>query len=193
MYILCDTSCIMMLLRIAPDRFIAEHYKCCTIGPVGDEIFRTQKFETKYPWRDQFKDRVRCLTNDFVQSDNVVRYSDAVTSLIDHGTVNEKTGLEFDLSYVDKMVLSCALGNGFRITTGDDDLKVFGIQEFGDDFKGWISPLGMINRWIKDGMIEWNDTLHDYLADWDRDNEHPQPQHQERVFKKLIGRSYPGS
>lgn len=193
MYVLCDTSCIVMLIRIAPDMFIAEHYECCTINPVRDEIFRTQRFKTKYPWRNQFKDKIRCLPNDFLENDNVIRYSDAVKSLIDQGTINERTGLEFDLSYVDRMVLSCALGNRFRITTGDDDLKVFAKQEFGDHFKGWISPLGMINRWIRDNMIGWNDALHDYLADWDRNNEHPQPQPQKRAFKKLTSYNYPGS
>ena len=106
MYVLCDTSCIVMLIRIAPDMFIAEHYECCTINPVRDEIFRIQRFKTKYPWRNQFKDKIRCLPNDFLENDNVIRYSDAVKSLIDQGTINERTGLEFDLSYVDRMVLS---------------------------------------------------------------------------------------
>lgn len=193
MYILCDTSCILMLIRIAPYMFIDEHYRCCTIIPVRNEIFRTHKFKTKYPWRIQCKDKIQCLPNDLVNNDNVQRYFDAIDSLVDHGTINEKAGLEFDLGYVDKMILSCALANGFKITTGDDDIKDFAVQEFGADFRGWISPIGMINGWVRNGLIEWNDSLHAYLSVWKRDNEHPQPQRQKTAFKKLTGRRYPGS
>ena len=132
------------------------------------------------------------MPNDVVDNENVRRYFDAIHSLIDHGTISEKTGLDFDLSHVDKIILSCSLANAFKITTGDDDLKYFAIQEFASVFKGWISPLGMINSWIRKGLIIWNDSLHEFLMDWERDNEHPQPQRQKTAFKKLSGCKYPG-
>jgi len=59
--------------------------------------------------------------------------------------------------------------------------------------KSNISPLGIINRWLREGLIEWNDQLHRYVIDWKTNNEHPQPQKQIREFKKLTGLSYPGS
>jgi hypothetical protein len=50
MVILCDTSSILMLLRIAPDMFTDERYECKAIRDVHDEIVQTTKFKTKYPW-----------------------------------------------------------------------------------------------------------------------------------------------
>jgi len=51
----------------------------------------------------------------------------------------------------------------------------------------------MINRWIRERLIKWNEELHSYVADWKINNEHPQPKKQIREFKKLTGLSYPGS
>jgi len=56
MPILCDTSVILMLIRVAPDMFLDSDYECCTIRRVRDELFRTQKFKTKYAWRGDYKD-----------------------------------------------------------------------------------------------------------------------------------------
>jgi len=190
---LCDTSSILMLIRIAPDMFIDHRYECCTIRLVREEIFRTQKFKAKYPWRINFKEKIQCLPTNRVRNDDFDIYFDAVESLIEHGTINKKKGSEFDLSYVDKVIIACALANGYRITTGDEDLRTFARQEFGNDFKGWISPLGLINRWIRNNLIQWDDSLHDYLSDWARDDEHPQPHRQKIAFKELTGRRYPGS
>lgn len=97
------------------------------------------------------------------------------------------------MSFVDKVFLSYALANGFRITTGDENLADFALQEFEGEFKGNISPLGMINGWIERRLIEWSDEAHNYLADWKTNNEHPQPKKQISKFKKLTRRNYPGS
>jgi len=193
MYTLCDTSSILMLIRIAPDMFIDDRYECCTIRLVREEIFRTQKFKTKYPWRIKFKNKIQCLPTNHVKNDNFDMYFDAVESLIEHGTINKEKGSEFDLSYVDKAIIACALSNAYKITTGDEDLRTFAKQEFGTHFKGWISPLGLINKWIRNNLIQWDDSLHDYVSEWTRDDEHPQPRRQKTAFKKLTGRKYPGS
>ena len=62
MYILCDTSSILLLIRIAPDMFIDERYECLTIYEVRDEIFRTPRFKSKYSWRIDFKNKIK-VTN----------------------------------------------------------------------------------------------------------------------------------
>jgi hypothetical protein len=193
MKILCDTSSILMLIQIVPDMFLNEPFECCTITYARGEIYRTQKFKEKYPWRDQFKDKIRCLPIDLVENEKVSSYFDVIKSLVDNGTINEKTGHDFDLSYPDMKFLSCTLGNGYRITTGDHNLRTFAIQEFTEEFEGWISPLGMLNAWLRKGIIEWNDKCHKYLEDWKRNNEDPQPKRQRFEFKKLTGRNYPGS
>ena len=77
---------------------------------------------------------------------------------------------EFSLSHVDKMFLSCALANGYRISTGEKEMKLFAKQEFTKTFKGWSSPLGIINLWISKGLIKWHDTLQSFLREWEKDN-----------------------
>jgi hypothetical protein len=193
MDILCDTSSIMMLVRIAPDMFLDSKYRCITLNLMRNEIFRNPKFKNKYPWRNDFKAKIQCLPSSVTDNADVNRYFEAISMLIRNITINTKTGRPFDLSYADQRFLACALANGYRISTGDENLTLFASQEFGDEFHGNISPLGIINRWMSEELIEWNDQLHSYVADWKINNEHPQPEKQMRKFKKLTGRSYPGS
>ena len=90
-------------------------------------------------------------------------------------------------------LLACALAHGFKLSTGDQDIKDFAYQEFIEVFKGHVSPLEMINLWLRKKLIAWNDELHDYVMDWNRQNEHPQPAEHKKIFEKLTGRKYPGS
>lgn len=193
MHILCDTCCILMLIRIAPDMFFDERYQCCTIHAVRDEFFRTTKFKSKYPWRTDFKDKIFCLQNEIAENESVNRYFDVITLLLDQLTINERTNEIFDLSYVDRKILACALANGYHTTTGDTNLRDFASQEFPREYKGNISPLGILNRWLRKDLIIWNDNYQEYLSAWYKDNEHPQPANQKRQFKKLTRFNYPGS
>jgi len=52
MKILCDTSSVLLLIRIAPQMFIDDKFNCFTVREVWEEVFQTQKFRTKYSWRD---------------------------------------------------------------------------------------------------------------------------------------------
>jgi len=61
MPILCDTSSILMLIRIAPEMFLNESYDCYTIKEVWEEMFQTTKFKNKYPWRVNFKKNIKIL------------------------------------------------------------------------------------------------------------------------------------
>jgi hypothetical protein len=183
-----------MVIRIATDMLIDENYGCVTIQEVREEIIRQQKFKDKYPWRQKFKDKIRCIPNSEIINNNLVdQYNDVINLLIENNTTNSKTGRLFDLSPVDKQFIACALGFGFQISTGDGDIKDIAKQEFSKAFKGSISPLGMVNMWIRKDLINWNDTLHEYVADWKRTGEASQPKHQKNVYKKLTGLKYPGS
>jgi hypothetical protein len=193
MDILCDTSSLMMLIRIVPEMFLDRRYQCVTLNLMRHEIFRNPKFKKKYLWRNDFKTKIQGLPSNFTNNADVNRYFEAINLLIRNITINVKTGRPFDLSYVDRMFLACALANGYKISTGDENLTLFALQEFGDEFRGNISPLGIINRWLREGLIEWNEQCHSYVTDWKINNEHPQPQKQIREFKKLTSRSYPGS
>ncbi|MBA4419143.1 MAG: hypothetical protein C0392_14735 [Syntrophus sp. (in: bacteria)] len=40
------------------DMFTDERFDCVTVQEVCEEIFRTQRFKTKYPWRSDYKGRI---------------------------------------------------------------------------------------------------------------------------------------
>ncbi|KPA09987.1 hypothetical protein MHK_009813 [Candidatus Magnetomorum sp. HK-1] len=61
MYILCDTCSVLMLIRINPEMFTRECFNCATTTEVQKELSRTQKFKTKYPWRNKYKKYIKPL------------------------------------------------------------------------------------------------------------------------------------
>lgn len=84
-----------MLIRIAPDMFIDERFDCVTVQEVCEEIFRTQKFKTKYPWRTSYKDKIRpygVLRN---TGENYALHLDVVRQTVDSGQTSLKTGRSF--------------------------------------------------------------------------------------------------
>lgn len=193
MIILCDTSSILMLLRIVPEVFENERFECVTIREVYEEITRTTKFKTRYPWLGAMKNRLRSLPAGKTGTPDVATYHEAIKTLNENGTEDETTGHFFDLSRVDMRVMACALTMGYHITSGDEGLVRFLIQEFPDDFKGNITPLGLINMWLEKNLISWDDTKQEFMAEWNANEEHAQPKSEITRFKKLTGRNYPGS
>ena len=140
MFILCDTSSILMLLRIAPDMFTDERYECRTIREVHDEIVRTTKFKSKYPWTREKKDKVKTVVLSKEQKQTETMFFETVRTLNRQGVVNQKTGRFIDLSREDMRVISHALTLDYRITSGDRDLVQFARQEFKEEFRGNVSP-----------------------------------------------------
>lgn len=193
MIILCDTSSILMLLRIEPKMFMDERYGCVTIKEVFDEITQTTKFKSKYPWLADVKAGVKPLPASKTTSPDVKTYLDAIKQLIKVGTEDDKTGHLFDLSRVDMTIAACALALGHSLTSGDKSLVRFMEQEFQDDFKSQVYPLGIINAWLQKGLIKWDDVKQEYLAEWSATKEPSQPDKEIKKFRRLTGRKYPGS
>ena len=193
MYILCDTCSVLMLIRIAPDMFIDKKYECVTISDVVKEIFRTQKFKNKYPWRKRYKSKIKPLSNPILRTNEFTLYYQANRSLIAEGVINRKTELYFDLSLVDQKIIACAQANTFRITTGDNDLIEYYLQQCSNNPDEIISPLGMINIWLKKGLILWGEKQQIILEDWKKCDEAPQPRTEIKKFKTLTGYNYAGT
>ena len=192
MHILCDTSSILLLIRIAPDMFIDSRYKCCTIKEVYDELFQTQKFKQKYPWRNEHKSKIAYIPVTLREKD-VVSFCETISLLNESGTKDIYTGAFFSLSRRDIKLLASALANGYKLSTGDAGIMNMAHQQFDEIYKGSVSALELINIWLRNKLIIWNNTLHDYVTDWDRQDEHPQPSEQKKIFKRLTNRDYPGS
>ena len=119
-----------MLLRIAPDMFTDERYECRTIREVHDEIVRTTKFKTKYPWTREMRAKIKTLVLNNEQKKAETVFFEAVRTLNYQGIVNQKTGRFIDLSREDMRVISNALALEYKITSGDRDLVQFARQEF---------------------------------------------------------------
>jgi hypothetical protein len=182
-----------MLLRIAPEMFTDERYECKTIRDVHDEIVRTTKFKSKYPWTREMKAKVKPLLLTYAQKKDEVEFFETIRILNSQGTTNRKTERLFDLSREDMKVISHALTLGYQITSGDQGLVQFAHQEFGEEFQGNVSPLEIINHWIESGVITWDTQKQAYLSEWASDKEHPQPAKAKKRFKELTGSDYVGS
>jgi len=189
MYILCDTCSVLMLIRITPDMFRDDRYGCVTIQEVFQELFRTQKFKTRYPWRTKYKGKIKALEKSKVEAGDFKLYLEAIRNIIETCKINERTKRVFSLSSVDQQIAACSIAHGFKLTTVDDDLNDFVTQEFAGKT---ISPLEIVNDWIKKGLIKWNDDLQSIVEDWDKCNEHPQPKKEIKRFEKLTGFKYCG-
>lgn len=190
MNILCDTCSILMLIRIAPDMFIDKRFECLTIADVREELYQTQKFKSKYPWRLDFKNKIVTLGTTEVISGDFNLYLQAITSLIESGTINQRTQKFFNLSKVDKKFIACALAHNYEVTTTDNDLIDFLQQEFS---KSNIAPLGLINSWLKNRLIEWSEQRQVIIEDWNRCNEARQPLSDIQEFENLTGYKYVGA
>jgi hypothetical protein len=189
MNILCDTCSILMLIRIAPEMFCDERYECVTIQEVIHEIFRTQKFKIRYPWRERYKSKIKALGISQINKGDFKLHLDAVRNIVSAGKRNEKTNLYFNLSRVDQIIAACSIAHNFKLTTVDDDLAIFVKQEFSCET---ISPLGIINDWIERGLISWNDDMQLIIDDWVKCNESPQPKIETKRFEKITGYKYSG-
>jgi hypothetical protein len=132
-----------MLIRITSDMFIDKRFECLTITDVREELFQTQKFKNKYPWRLNLKNKIVTLGTTEVISDDFNLYLQTITTLIESGTINQRTQKFFNLSRVDKKFIAGALAHNYEVTTTDNDLIDFLQQEFS---KSNIAPLSLINR-----------------------------------------------
>lgn len=189
MYILCDTCSVLMLIRVAPEMFLDERFECKTIRDVWKEIFQTQKFKTKYPWRADYKRNIKPMAESQVEKGEFAFYLKTISNLIETGTINSQTGKFFNLSRVDQKIAACALTHQYEITTGDQDLIAFVKQEF---FKQNVLPLHLVNKWLAQGLIQWDNNLQNILEDWKKCDEAAQLGSEKSTYRKLTGKKYPG-
>ncbi len=180
-----------MLLQIAPDMFSDERFECVTIQDVYEEIVRTTKFKTKYPWIKESRTHIRSLPLSESNSEKVNQILNVITSLIRSGVMNKKTGKFFDLSSEDRKLIACASAHRFSLSSGDRALKEFALQEFKESIPSIVSPLELINLWLEKGLIEWDSEKQHLISLWEQNNEHPQPVKAQKQFKKLTGEIIP--
>jgi hypothetical protein len=193
MIILCDTSSILLLLRIAPDMFINPTYECATIHDVLREITSTTKFKTRYPWLAFFRAKLNPLLSSEYHTQAYKNVRNTIGILLQSIVINEKTQRVIDLSEEDQAIAACVIANGYRMSSGDSNLIAFLQQEFKPAFKGNLSALEVVNFWLEKGIVVWDDAKNAILADWKAQGEVAQPRSAIKKFTSISGYPYPGS
>ncbi|MCI4627045.1 MAG: hypothetical protein L3V56_13950 [Candidatus Magnetoovum sp. WYHC-5] len=183
MHVLCDTCSIIMLLRIAPNMFSDERYKCVTIVQVRQEIVRTRKFKYKYSWLNNNAKEIKILKISKLEANKKDQYLTLINQYINVGDMN------YGLSTVDKEIAACSLANGYNLVTSDTKLGVF-LKKFFD--KEVIEPLSLLNDWLRKGCFTWSDELQEIIKDWSYCNEKPQAKDEKELFESLTGYKYEG-
>ena len=87
MFILCDTSAILMLLRIAPDMFKESAFECVTIRQIREEIFRGSKFKDRYKWLEEKRKEIRALPAFVSDTPQANLAYETITGLNDLGAI----------------------------------------------------------------------------------------------------------
>lgn len=169
--------------------FTDGRFDCVTVQEVCEEIFRTQRFKTKYPWRSNYKDRIRPSNILKGIGDDFELHLDVVRQLVDAGGVSSKTGRAFGLSFVDKKIAAYVTAYELEISSTDNSLIDFLEQEFDKKNR---SPLAILNGWIKEGLVQWNEDIQRIIEDWDKNGEPVQPVKDKKDFLKLTRVRYMG-
>jgi len=151
---------------------------------------RLKDFLSKYPWRNDFRDNIDCKIPSQAIRKKADMYFDVIDKKIESGTINNRNGRFFDLSYKDKKIVACAFAFDALLATNDCDMREFVEQEFNSSS---FSSLGLLNLWLSEETMVWNSELQSFHEEWDRKNEPCQPRSDIEEFQKLSGFDYIGS
>lgn len=187
MHVLCDTSSVLMLLRIAPEMFTDPRYECVMTQTVYAEFVRTKKLKHKYPWRSAYKKCLKSIGREELENGGCQLKLEVIRRLND-SAIRPATGRRYDLSRADMEIAAATVALGSKITTGDKNLAAFLIDQFDTEC---VSPLGLVNLWLEGGLITWNNERQAVIDDWIGQREHTQPPQEIRRFERLTGRTYP--
>jgi hypothetical protein len=180
-----------MVMRIAPDMFQDERYMCVTTNEVRTELVKNPKFKEKYPWRKDFIPKIKTLSLQQTQNDEVKLYLEIINSLIaDDQAINTRTKRAFGLSRTDIRIAAYALANGYEVTTAEYNLSDFLEQQFQQTV---IEPLELVNIWLKEDLIKWDSSHQTIMEEWKLLNEKPQSPVHIKEFERLSGYKYLGS
>jgi hypothetical protein len=169
--------------------FLDSRFKCKTIYPIKHEFSTSPNFIDKYPWRGQYKPKITAIGNITNEDADFNLALETIKVMIKNSARNSKTGKIYDLSYEDKRVAATVIAHNYFVSTEDNDLTDILEQHFE---KTNLTPLYLLNNWIEEGLIIWDDQKHALMKEWKTNDEPPQPANEIERFQKLTGRIYPG-
>jgi len=182
--VLTDTNAVILLLRIAPEMFRDKRYNCVMPEYVYDEFVKKPEFKEKFPWRSQYK---QFLKSEITIADACKhpQFKNTLNSVLHIAKARKnRENIKYGISKKDQEIVSVAIVFNFNFCCADKNLSWFAQDEF--DVKVF-SPLSMINMWLEDGLIRWDDELQSLLLEWNRS----QPKSQISRFHELTGYDYP--
>ncbi|MBI2419364.1 MAG: hypothetical protein HYV28_15995 [Ignavibacteriales bacterium] len=183
MYIISDTSSIIMLIRIVPGMFTDSKFACETIREVKNELTATQKFRGKYPWLRKIVDKI------FVTEIDTLEQADFITAKKAVDVTRKMKEDIYNLSETDATLVTYAHVKRRRLLTEDRKLSEFAKNEF--DNKP-LQTLELLNNWIEKNLITIDDDKNEIVKDWRINNEPAQPEKEKKRYKRLTGYEYEG-
>ena len=168
--------------------FSDDRFNCFTVLEVRDEIYKSQRFGSKYPWRSSVRREIKiksCLDIE----DSFQNCFDLIEKMNETGVINQRNNRIFNLSRCDQIIIAYAIALDSRISTNDLGMKDFAEQEFD---KECLSSLALLNEWIENSLVSWDSNIKDIMRDWKISNEPTQPREDIEKFESLTGRKYPG-
>lgn len=198
MIVVADTCSLLMLLRLNPEMLTDSKFGCCTTQEVRDEIIRTSKFADKYPWRVDYREKIRVIPKGTVIHASSYRNAAfSVKAQLDQADPDEGP---YNLSEEDCSVIILAQilpelhflsiddPGDIAISTTDRLLINFAEKRFEIEN---IEPLELLNTWIENGFWIYNSQDHDaILQEW-AEKEPRQSFAARKHFKKLTGHTFP--
>jgi hypothetical protein len=169
--------------------FIDARYDCVTVPEVREEFIRTQKFKTKYPWRGNYTAKIQTVPKNNLENKEFELTFSTVRTLHRKGLINPNTNKLYNLSRVDQLIIAYAVANRYKLSSVDKDLVAFAKDQFETTV---VPPLGIVNHWLRKGLIVWDDSLQGIIEDWSHCREQAQPPEETMKFKAQTGYRYVG-
>jgi len=183
-----DTCAILMLVRICPDMFQDVRFGCVMLLEAYIEYTRSVRFKKQYSWRGKYRRSLKSLPKSDLDGhgyDEVLKCVRAAAEDI----VDPVTGKKYadELSPTDLKMVAASYSLGADLCSGDAALSRYAAYDWERQV---ISPLALVNRWLSQHLLTWDDDKHRILEDWVR-SERPQPRIDIVEFERLTGRQYP--
>ena len=183
--VLTDTNAIVLLLRIAPEMFRDERFGCVLPEYAYQEFILKPEFKVLFPWRERYKHFLQ-LGVSILEAQKHPQFPSALKAISVMSRMRpNRYGKCYGLSKKDQEILSVAVAFCYALCTEDRNLALFAREEFGIQV---FSALSLINRWIKDKLITWDDEKQTLLSDW---GDRKQPEKEVELFHTLTGYTYP--
>ncbi len=183
--VLTDTNAIVLLLRIAPKMFQDERFGCLLPEYAHQEFILKPEFKVRFPWRDQYKQFLH-LGISISEAKKNPQFEPALKTISFMAeTRPNRYGKSYGLSKKDQEILSVAVAFCFDLCTEDRNLALFASEEFGVQV---FSALSIVNRWIQDKLIIWDNEKQALFSDW---GNRKQPPKEVELFHVLTGYHYP--